>query len=642
MAKKKNLSSLVKAATKSGGAKKVASLLKKAKESGKISEAKFWGLVKDIKSDVQKAKEAAQKREETPAMAQPTSKQADLFKRAFKSQTDRGVSQEEALKQVQDRATKAGLDISGLGLTVKAPEPTAPEAAAAQADTTTVTEWLPAGTLKVPTVTQKTNIKRIYDRLKTQQGEDVARDAVQRIQERTGIDYITELWLTIKEPETTVTEQVTATEQVEPTEVTEPTEGVTATEQVETVTTNFPSRQDFADDDSYQTAVNQYIEAQKAAGVDIEKIFGESDIEGVNEIMDFASAMKSENMMNALKTRGEIQTYIDELKQVNTEAATEIDSVIGERMKAMNDNFAEITSSIRELENRANNLFDQEKMIARQQRAQQLADAGILTSEQAAGAAALELADYTANVELKRADIMKQAQEMMVNALKEKNTLMDNILQQKWLNVETKQKLAAQVNQMYQNLTNAHQERVQQVNNQFDTAITNAQNQQIAIDVERKLPLIKEEVQKELTDQQKENANTNSNYRYDYVLNKFSEIDANLKRLVAAEMRNFQQAGTFMNLPIDEFVSELAKRVMPQYRKEFGLGGTATTTTATATTPAGTEATETTTVETPTAGAEQTTITQTPATPPVAIETPTIPKVGETIWGLWNIGGWVI
>jgi len=50
----------------------------------------------------------------------------------------------------------------------------------------------------------------------------------------------------------------------------------------------------------------------------------------------------------------------------------------------MNSNFQAVNNSIAELSNTANNLFDVNKMIARQNQAKQLADTNILTSEQAA------------------------------------------------------------------------------------------------------------------------------------------------------------------------------------------------------------------------------------------------------------------
>jgi hypothetical protein len=44
--------------------------------------------------------------------------------------------------------------------------------------------------------------------------------------------------------------------------------------------------------------------------------------------------------------------------------------------------------------------------------------------------------------------------------------------------------------------------------------------------------LIQEEAAKELNATQKASANSDPQYRYEYVLNKFGEIDANLKSFV--------------------------------------------------------------------------------------------------------------
>jgi hypothetical protein len=58
------------------------------------------------------------------------------------------------------------------------------------------------------------------------------------------------------------------------------------------------------------------------------------------------------------------------------------------------------------------------------------------------------------NVELKRAELMQQAQEAMTNALKEKAILQDQILQQEGIDAVTKQNMVQQVNTMYQNMIN--------------------------------------------------------------------------------------------------------------------------------------------------------------------------------------------
>lgn len=70
-----------------------------------------------------------------------------------------------------------------------------------------------------------------------------------------------------------------------------------------------------------------------------------------------------------------LQPYIDQLAQYNQQTATALDSTISQRFQSMNDNFAAISNSIKELETKANDLFDVNAMVARQTRAKQLADA---------------------------------------------------------------------------------------------------------------------------------------------------------------------------------------------------------------------------------------------------------------------------
>lgn len=174
--------------------------------------------------------------------------------------------------------------------------------------------------------------------------------------------------------------------------------------------------------------------------------------------------------------------------------------------------------------------------------------------------------DYTMNVELKRSELMQQAQEAMTNALKEKSTLQDQILQQQGIDAVTKQNMVQQVNTMYQNMINGYAEKVNQANAQYDSAIQNARAKQVEVDLQRKLPLIQEEAAKDLNATQKASANSDPQYRYDYVLNKFGELDANLKSFVANLMGKYKSNGTFMSKDIDAFISELASKAQAAYK----------------------------------------------------------------------------
>jgi len=348
----------------------------------------------------------------------------------------------------------------------------------------------------------------------------------------------------------------------------------------------------------WQLQVNQWLAEDRLNLEEEKKPYTESEIPAINELTEFAENMQNEYMKTALQAKSDLQSYIDQMKVTNTETWTALDQVITDRFAAMDTNFADIKKSINDLETKANNLFDVNKMIARQNRAKQLADAGILTSEQAWSAANYSMQDYVMNVELKRTELMEQAQEAMTNALKEKAALQDQITQQQWVDAVTKQNMAQQVNTMYQNMVNGYADRVTQANTQFDTAIQNARAKQLEIDIQKKLPLIQEEWARDLTATQKASANSDPQYRYQYILDKFGEIDSNLKSFVASIMWEYQKNWTFMSKPVDQLISELAKKAQWAY-KSYNTTSTPTWTptaaTPTAATPTSTTPASTTT-----------------------------------------------
>jgi len=281
-------------------------------------------------------------------------------------------------------------------------------------------------------------------------------------------------------------------------------------------------------------------------------------LETVNNIMDYAvDANERDLAENEAFKQDLLQNVVDPMRQYNQEVANNLDSVIWERFNAMNSNFQAVNNSIAELSNTANNLFDVNKMIARQNQAKQLADTGILTSEQAAWAASYSLQDYIMNVELQRAEIAKQMQEQVTTALKEKAAMEDTILQQKWINETVKQGMMQNLQSMYDNVLTKVNTNLQNANNKMDELIANANQTNIQVDLMSKWPLIQEKANQDLIGQKLQQANTNAGYRYQYVIDSLTNIAPTLVGKAAALMLKYQKNGTFMQWWANEFVWKL-------------------------------------------------------------------------------------
>lgn len=216
----------------------------------------------------------------------------------------------------------------------------------------------------------------------------------------------------------------------------------------------------------------------------------------------------------------------------------------------------------------ANSLFDNQKIAALKAREGSLAAQGILTGEQSAVSGQRLVEDYSSQVELKRGELMKSAKEMMINAEKERAALNDNILQQQGLDVATKASLQQGLTEMYTNMSNNYATLISGANNTYANMITGVNSQQAQVDIGAAGPTIENTVAINLSKINKERANSDPSYRYDYIINQLKSIDANLARYAVGQINTDIANKNFSSTPIDQYISSLVAKIMPQYRKD--------------------------------------------------------------------------
>lgn len=286
-----------------------------------------------------------------------------------------------------------------------------------------------------------------------------------------------------------------------------------------------------------------------------------SDIQSEQDAMNYLKAENKEvnNIINSFYNNA--KTAIDNFSKYTDTTSKNMANVIKNRFAAAESWFQDVTAQLEDLRNKANGVFDQNVARQRQIRAQQLADAGIITQEQAGQAAAYSLQDYVAEANLKKAEIEQSISEQMTNAIKEKNALIDQIYQQQGIDENTKQQQAAQITSMYDTLLTAQWNTLADVKAKYGDKVLWMFGNQIARDQEVNAPSLMDKV----TEAQRTAANTNATSRFNTIKSVVQDIDANILPFIMDDIAVMQQSGWFMQGDVLDVIAKL----IAKWKKEL-------------------------------------------------------------------------
>lgn len=279
-----------------------------------------------------------------------------------------------------------------------------------------------------------------------------------------------------------------------------------------------------------------------------------TDIDSINSYIEDQERRREE--YNSMK-----DSIIEEQRQLANDFASTIkeawlvmDNTTEERMSEMDDSYTKIFDTIEELNAQAEQLFDKSVIEATKVRASQLAEQGILTSEQAAASAWFIMRNYTAIAELKRGEMVLENQARMANALKDRQAAQDAILKDKSLNEQTKVALAEKANTMYNNIINNYQKMTMDINNAVDATIDNAYAKQIEVELASYLPMVEQEVNQKLDAEQKKILNSDPQKRVEFIINQISALSPDLLPWTAEILKQMQSDGTLMTTPLEQII----------------------------------------------------------------------------------------
>ena len=286
----------------------------------------------------------------------------------------------------------------------------------------------------------------------------------------------------------------------------------------------------------------------------------ETWIPSLDTVNSIAEENRKEYWKFLLDTKAEADKNILEMQQVGEDSIIAQAQIIKERSDQIDQSFADIFGTIKELETEANNLFDQNVLQAVNARAKQLAAQGVLTNAQAASAVWLSLTKYKANAELKRTEIMVKVNEQMVSALEAKQNALDAVLVAKWLNEQQKADLAEKVSTNYNNILQNYANMFIGANTSIDNQIANSYAQAAQIEIAEKTKEVEYELANEFAEADRALLDTDPDKRLDYIMATTQATDPNLNRYVATLLQWYVQDGTFLTTPLNTLITDIFKQ----------------------------------------------------------------------------------
>lgn len=252
---------------------------------------------------------------------------------------------------------------------------------------------------------------------------------------------------------------------------------------------------------------------------------------------------------------------LEELKNMTKGSQDNIAQIAEQRLQLAEQWASEVENKLEELRQRALWVFDEKVAQARAVRAQQLAEEWILTNEQAAQAAQYSLSDYTRDVRLQRAEIEQQMATEMVNAVKEKNALIDSIMQQQAVDENTKQQQVAQITNLYNNLLQNQAASLSELRARTSNQVLNM----FTPTIDREAAVAQWDLTAELSEQERQRANTDPAFRTQYILDKTNEsVDANLAPYILEYINDMKALWIFMQWDVTDVWSKLVSQARKQ------------------------------------------------------------------------------
>lgn len=302
-----------------------------------------------------------------------------------------------------------------------------------------------------------------------------------------------------------------------------------------------------------------------------------SDIDSVNEMMDYYDSRREEYNTIINDVRNDAERVINEMREQNVQFIGEYEQIHQQRVDNLEDTYTQVFDKLGDLERQANDLFDMRVIEATRQRANNLANQGILTSAQASAAAWFILRDYTAQANLARWEMLLQIGQEYTNAIKERWDAMDALAADQNMTVQQKQMMATQLNDMYMRTIEWYQNAAIEANTKIDAAIANAYAKQIELDLASILPVLEQQINTQLTQTERDLANTNPDDRMWYLFAQINSISPTLTPYATEVVRRMLADGSFMGMDLPQLIAQVTSEANSMFRQDnFGTWGGAT------------------------------------------------------------------
>lgn len=239
---------------------------------------------------------------------------------------------------------------------------------------------------------------------------------------------------------------------------------------------------------------------------------------------------------------GQFQKEYDALNQLentNNEVVKNQSKIIKDRIANANETYNNINTAIGELQTKALQVFDQGAARQAYAIARQMADQWYINNAQLSQVANFAVADYRRNADLQRSTLEQEIQQKYIDAMKEKQSILDSIYQDASINENTKQQYAAQVNSIYNGITDNMTSAYNNIENQYNQTIQANLSPYISVEAGAQRAITQDKVQKDLEKINYQYAFSGPMERTQFILNYVNQnVDKNLAPYVMEQIRN--------------------------------------------------------------------------------------------------------
>lgn len=262
--------------------------------------------------------------------------------------------------------------------------------------------------------------------------------------------------------------------------------------------------------------------------------------------LDFAKQQRNEDMSFTQRQFAKEYNQLNDLRNTTDEVIKNQADIIQNRLDNAEQTYSNINTAISELKTKATEVFNQWASRQAYALARQMADQWYITNDQLASVANFAVSDYRRNADLQRAELEQEIQQKYIDAIREKQGIIDSIFQDQSLNENAKQQYAAQINSIYNSITDNLTTAYNNIQSQYQQTVQSILSPYVSTEAWAQALYTQDKVQKDLDKINYQYAFAGPLERTNFIMNYInSNVDKNLAPYVMQAVREQYKRGDF-------------------------------------------------------------------------------------------------